>query len=236
MAHGDLEISGDGKAGEDGRDGYGYNGHAPQFGVNGKHQFFRADLGMNGEHAKAATNGGNGQTVHVSLSRSGEEVAGHPTGYLVVTVDKHNHQCVIPQPHSKEKEAFIHLGAGGSVLLSACGGHGGNGGSGGNGQGGGHGRNGQDANRQMSGTNGEGGGNGGNPGDGTSGANGGKAGDIKLFIKEEDMDLMVAIKTPLVLGGKGGNAGKNGLAGRGGNGGRGGSSFTWYGFRVCKLT
>ena len=35
MANGDLEISGDGARGVDGRDGYGYVGHAAQFGVNG---------------------------------------------------------------------------------------------------------------------------------------------------------------------------------------------------------
>lgn len=40
MASGDLEIRGDGEKGEDGRDGYGYNGNAQQFGVNGKFSYY----------------------------------------------------------------------------------------------------------------------------------------------------------------------------------------------------
>ena len=119
---------------------------------------------MNGEHAGAATEGKPGQTVHVSLSRSPDAFAGHPPGYIVVTIDKHAHQCIVPKPHTREIEECVHdLGHDGAILLSACGGDGGVGGTGGHGQGGGHGRHGTDANLQMSGTNGEGGGNGGFP-------------------------------------------------------------------------
>jgi hypothetical protein len=101
-------------------------------------------IGMNGEHAGTGTEGKPGQTVHVSLSRSPDAFAGHPPGYIVVTIDKHAHQCIVPKPHTKEIEECVHdLGHDGAILLSACGGDGGLGGSGGHGQGGGHGRHGK---------------------------------------------------------------------------------------------
>jgi hypothetical protein len=37
MAIGDLKISGDGKRGEDGKDGQGFDGHAREAGVSGTH-------------------------------------------------------------------------------------------------------------------------------------------------------------------------------------------------------
>jgi hypothetical protein len=68
----------------------------------------------------------------------------------------------------------------------------------------------------MSGTNGGPGGSGGAAGDGTSGANGGKAAEIRIFIKEEDMDLLLALNPPKVDGGRAGKAGVNGIPGPGG--------------------
>jgi hypothetical protein len=46
-------------------------------------------------------------------------------------------------------------------------------------------------------------------------------------IKDEDTDLLVAMRPPLVLGGRGGTAGKNGNPGKGGTGGDGGAPYTW---------
>jgi len=116
---------------------------------------------MNGEPASAPSPGEAADTVHVMLNRAAKDGAGHPPGYIMVTVDKHPHQCVIPHAHSKRNEEFVHdLGNDGNIIISACGGDGGRGAKGGNGQGGGHGRSGTMANRQMGGTNGEHGGNG----------------------------------------------------------------------------
>jgi hypothetical protein len=180
--------------------------------------------GLNGEEGTEPTNGKDAQTVHVSLKRSS---SGSSASLIVVTVDKHEGLCTEQQPHSELKEEYFHdLGIEGHITLSACGGAGGRGGSGGGGQGGGHGRNGQNATVDMSGTNGGPGGSGGTAGDGTSGANGGKAGEIRIFIKEEDMDLLLAMNSPGVEGGRGGKAGVNGVPGPGGFGGRGGASYT----------
>jgi hypothetical protein len=177
----------------------------------------------------ASTNGDNAQTVHVSLSRATDTSVGYPSSCIVATVDIHKHQCIVPKPHTRDMEEMVHdIGTDGHIVLSACGGDGGAGGAGGNGQGGGHGRRGLNATRAMYGTNGEGGGNGGNAGDGSSGSNGGQGGDIKILIKEEDLDILIAMKPPRVSGGRGGKAGRNGLAGLAGAGGSGGSSYTWY--------
>lgn len=69
---------------------------------------------------------------------------------------------------------------------------------------------------------------GGNAGNGSSGAHGGPAGAAKVFVKEEDMDILIALQQPRVVGGRGGKAGKNGLPGSGGSGGAGGASHSWY--------
>jgi hypothetical protein len=50
---------------------------------------------------------------------------------------------------------------------------------------------------------------------------------MKIVIKEEDVDLLVAMPTPNQAGGKLGPAGRNGLPGAGGIGGKGGNSYTW---------
>jgi len=227
MPIGDLKISGDGRRGEDGKDGEGYEGHAREFGVIGIGIFFSSCLivGLNGETATAPTNGGNAQTVHVLLERITDTKPDSHT--LAVTVHKHYDPCTEPRSHSEVKDELRHeLGTQGTILLSSCGGAGGRGGVGGNGQGGGHGRNGMNATAEMGGTNGGPGGNGGDAGDGTSGAHGGKAGNIKLLIKEEDLDLLVAMDPPQVKGGKGGKAGTNGVPGTGGQGGRGGAAWS----------
>jgi len=74
---------------------------------------------------------------------------------------------------------------------------------------------------------------GGNAGDGSSGAHGGRGGEVKLYIKEDDMDLLLALKQPIVQGGKGGAAGTHGTPGLGGQGGIGGGAFSWY-HKFCR--
>lgn len=226
MALGDLKISGDGNRGDDGKDGTGFEGHARAFGVNGMARLASSlIIGKHGEHATSPTDGGEAQTVHVFLKRASNASASK----LIVTVDRHDDQCSEQLPHSNLKEEFSHeLGNSGTILISAYGGAGGRGGCGGSGQGGGHGKNGENATLEMSGSDGGPAGKGGNAGDGTSGANGGKAGEIKLFIKEEDMDLLAVMEPLGVEGGKGGKAGTCGNPGPGGNGGRAGASYTWY--------
>ena len=84
------------------------------------------------------------------------------------------------------------------------------------------------ATRYRRGTDGQAGGNGGDAGHRISGAKGGKAGEITVFIREKDLDLLLAMPPPRVQGGLGGNPGVNGLPGAGGTGRIGGSSYTWY--------
>lgn len=185
---------------------------------------------MNGENGTAPTIGRNAQTVHVALKRGDGSIPKQSLN-LSLTVDKHTEPCTQTVDHTELAEKFVHdLGKEGTLSLSACGGPGGLGGSGGNGQGGGHGIDGRNATKDMSGTNGGPGGAGGSAGDGTSGANGGKAGQLKLVVKEQDLDLLLAMNPPNVKGGKGGKAGLNGSPGSGGFGGRGGTSYTSY---VC---
>jgi hypothetical protein len=181
-------------------------------------------VGKNGERGTEPTDGEDAQTVHVVVKRAPNASAGQ----LIVTVDRHDGQCSEQQPHSNLKEEFSHdLGSSGTILISARGGAGGRGGCGGRGQGGGHGKNGENATSEVSGSDGGPGGKGGNAGDGTSGAKGGRAGEIKLFIKEEDMDLLSVMDPLGIQGGKGGTAGTCGAPGPGGNGGRAGASYTW---------
>jgi hypothetical protein len=181
-------------------------------------------LGLNGENGTTPTDGGNAQIVHVSLKRV---QPGASAPQLVVKVDRHDDQCEESLPHSELQEEFTHdLGNEGTVTISASGGGGGRGGSGGTGQGGGNGRDGENATVDRSGTDGGPGGSGGIAGDGTSGANGGNAGEIKLYIEEEDMDLLLTVDSLGVQGGRGGKAGLNGAPGAGGLGGRGGASYT----------
>jgi len=224
MALGDLTISGDGRRGDDGTDGKGFDGHARDPGVVGTEAPIRVlILGLNGEDGTVATDGKHAQTVHVVLKRA----TAAPGIHLVVTVDKHYDECAEIFPHTDLQEEFGHeLGIGGVVTISACGGPGGQGGSGGSGQGGGHGRDGKNANKDMGGTDGGPGGAGGNAGAGTSGGKGGNAGHIKLVVTEGDLDLLVAVNPPRVQGGRGGKAGLNGAPGQGGHGGRGGAAFT----------
>jgi len=227
MALGDVKISGDGKRGEDGKDGTGYKNQTREFGVHGMTCLASTliIIGKHGEHATSPMDGGDAQTVHVFLKRAPDASATK----LIVTVDRHDEQCSERLPHSDLKEEFSHeLGSSGTILISAYGGAGGRGGCGGSGQGGGHGKNGENATLEVSGSDGGPGGKGGNAGDGTSGANGGRAGEIKLFVKEEDMDLLAAMEPLGVQGGKGGKAGTCGAPGPGGNGGRAGASYTWY--------
>ena len=183
---------------------------------------------MHGENGTAATNGKNAQTVHVALKRGDNDTS--TSLNLIVTTEKHPDPCLENLFHNPDyKEEFVHdIGKEGIITITACGGQGGRGGSGGNGQGGGNGVNGQPATQDKSGTNGGPGGAGGIAGDGTSGAAGGKAGQIKVVLKEEDLDLLLAVKEIDVKGGQGGKAGMNGKPGPGGQGGRGGTSYTSY--------
>jgi hypothetical protein len=185
---------------------------------------------LHGENGTVPTNGKNAQTVHVALKRGNNDPLAPTSLNLIMTTEKHPDSCLEKTFHNPDyKEEFIHdIGKEGTITISACGGQGGRGGSGGNGQGGGHGMDGRNATKEMSGTNGGPGGAGGTAGDGTSGATGGKAGQIKVIVKEEDLDLLLAVKEINVKGGKGGKAGLNGTPGPGGFGGRGGTSYTSY--------
>ena len=167
--------------------------------------------------------------MHVSLQRAHGSHSEASGVVLSVAVDKHDldSPCSVILPHSEIQETYRHdLAPDASITITSCGGAGGRGGWGGNGHGGGHGTDGLNATDKVSGTNGGPGGDGGNAGDGTSGANGGSGGIIKLVVKEEDLDLLVAMEHPHVQGGQGGKAGANGNPGHGGNGGRGGSAYT----------
>ena len=167
--------------------------------------------------------------MHVSLQRAREPHFESSGIVLSVAVDKHDLElpCSLILPHSEIQDTFPHeLPPDANITITSCGGAGGRGGWGGNGQGGSHGTDGLNATDKVSGTNGGPGGDGGNAGDGTSGANGGSGGIIKLVVKEQDLDLLVAMERPRVDGGQGGKAGVNGNPGHGGNGGRGGSAYT----------
>src|SRR5271169_749478 len=135
MAIGDLTISGDGKRGEPGQDGKGYQGHARESGVLGTTPIVtRLISGLNGDDGTTPTEGSDGQIVHVSLGRAGPTSA---ATRLFVVVDKHEDFCPERFAHSDLKEEFHHdLGAQGRITISASGGVGGRGGSGGSGQGG----------------------------------------------------------------------------------------------------
>jgi hypothetical protein len=68
------------------------------------------------------------------------------------------------------------------------------------------------------------GGNGGRGGNGGNGGNAGQSGNIEIFVKEEDIDLLVALKQTEVGEAKGGKCGSHGVGGLGGKGGKGGKS------------
>lgn len=151
-----------------------------------------------------------------------------------MNVDKHSEPCNEILPHSQTTEQFIHhLTSHGRIIVSACGGAGGKGARGGNGQRGGNGSDGTDATRGSHGTDGEDGAVGGDAGVGSSGGNGGRGGNITIFIKEEDMDLLITVPSPHVAGGQGGTAGQNGAPGQGGYAGRGGAIYVWYQSYFC---
>lgn len=78
----------------------------------------RLTAALNGEDGTAPTDGENAQTVHVSLKRAKDAHLGSPpAAHLMVTVDRHDDQCVDLQPHSDLKEEFIHdLGSEGNIL------------------------------------------------------------------------------------------------------------------------
>lgn len=69
---------------------------------------------------------------------------------------------------------------------------------------------------------------GGNAGDGSCGGHVGRGGEVKVVVREEDMDILAAIGLPCVQGGRGGKSGTHGKPGLGGKGGAGGDSFSWY--------
>jgi hypothetical protein len=192
---------------------------------------FNLTLGLHGENGTDPTHGQDAQIVHVSLQRAKESQSETSGVVLSVAVDRHDldsdSPCSPILPHSELQEMYKHdFPPDARITITACGGEGGRGGCGGCGQGGGHGTDGLNATDSVSGTNGGPGGNGGNAGDGTSGGNGGSGGIIKLAIKEEDLDLLAALESPLIQGGQRGKAGDNGNPGLGGNGGRGGSAYT----------
>jgi hypothetical protein len=175
-------------------------------------------LGMNGEDATEATSGKDAPMVHIDLSRPRNHTTSSAVCVKIQNTPKHPHETDTKYFHDLHKNGMIHV--------SACGGRGGNGGSGGDGQNGQRGRKGRDASSVCSGSNGGNGGNGGSGGNGTSGGNGGRGGNIKISVKEEDCDLLLALSQPIVSGGRGGTAGRNGRGGSGGFGGAGGDSYS----------
>jgi hypothetical protein len=70
------------------------------------------------------------------------------------------------------------------------------------------------------------GGNGGKGGNGGSGGNAGLSGNIDIYVKEADIDLLVAIESTNVDEARGGRGGAFGVGGTGGGGGRGGKTAT----------
>eukprot|EP01031_Cornospumella_fuschlensis_P034705 gene34705-42026_t len=98
-----------------------------------------------------------------------------------------------------------------SVLLSARGGDGGDGGRGGRGGNGTNGLNGQDASPDRAGTSGSNGGNGGTGGNGGRGGNAGLSGNIEIYVKEADIDLLACLDKTDVSEAKGGKGGTYGV-------------------------
>jgi len=182
-------------------------------------------IGRDAENGTSPTEGSNGQFVHVCLRRAPGQDSN--STHLLVIADKHENTCSEKLPHTLSKEEYHHdLGNQGRIHITTCGGAGGRGGNGGNGEGGGPGTAGMNATADSNGTDGGPGGNGGAAGSGTSGAKGGNAGALKLIIKEEDLDLLVAVDCLLAKGGRGGQAGVNGNPGLGGIVGPGGTAYT----------
>ncbi|PRP84586.1 hypothetical protein PROFUN_09259 [Planoprotostelium fungivorum] len=131
-----------------------------------------------------------------------------------------------------------------SIQLSARGGDGGTGGKGGKGGRGGPGFPGVDATSTSSGTDGGIGGRGGKGGTGGSGGQSGDGADIRVNVREEDLDLLMCLEQepPRTTAGTGGSGGVGGEGGRGGPGvdlqpatfdsdphagGPGGASYSW---------
>ena len=189
-------------------------------------------VGRHGGNAGHPTPGEDAFTLHVKFSRIREKenvpADFDPAGDIVISVDKHRQSCQRDSPTSQETNNFFHsLGRTGNVIISARRGDGGKGGDGGDGRRGTRGQAGKNATRWSSGSNGGPGGDGGDAGDGTSGSDAGNGGDVSILVPEEDMDLLLALKQPLVEGGRGGLPGKNGNPGSGGPGGAGGKSYKW---------
>ena len=109
------------------------------------------------------------------------------------------------------------------VVLSAKGGDGGNGGTGGKGGPGGVGKDGLPAQPNVRGTNGTNGAFGGIGGNGGNGGNAGRNGDVRIYFKQDDLDLLstiVKIENNIsAIPGKGGRPGYGGPGGPGGKGG-----------------
>ena len=70
------------------------------------------------------------------------------------------------------------------------------------------------------------GGNGAKGGIGGNGGNAGLSGNIEVYVKEDDVDLLVAIEKADVSEARGGRGGAFGVGGAGGSGGAGGKSAT----------
>lgn len=143
-----------------------------------------------------------------------------------------NDQNVIEISHASEFGTFhstLPLGSTEStVFVEAAGGAGGAGGRGGDGHAGRNGSNGLHATRKRVGGTGQDGGDGGDSGCGGHGGNGGCGASITLRVSENDMDLLMLLKSiPNVGKGLGGLAGLGGMPGRGGRGGKRGRSYSW---------
>lgn len=186
---------------------HGAHGHAGQNGANGS---YGGGSGGNGLRGGDGQSGTDAQSIKMSLMSV-------PHQNFFLTTEDHRNEAIIAPLFEQ------HV----SISVLANGSDGGKGGNGGKGGDGGDGRPGIDATRSSAGTSGTNGGNGGNGGDSGSGGHAGQSGNIDIYVREHDMDLLSVIELVQCHKGTGGTAGNYGLLGSGGKGGRGGSSCTY---------
>lgn len=177
--------------------------------------------GNYGGHATSATEGGNGPRFinfpkHVKFR---SYIHPHQSG-------RDNNQFDIPQLYYASCSEFSsRLGKEKNYSNFCLKGDGARGRKRGDGERGGHRSDGANAGGGNSGPDGWDGRNGGDPGGGTSSVNGVDGGTVKVVVKEDDCDLLLALPRPIVSGGTGGLAGKHGHEGARGIGGGGGDSW-----------
>jgi hypothetical protein len=186
--------------------------------------------GQRGPDGKAGEDGENGNFGGGAGTDGQSALDGQPgsaAGSIVVSlVSVPNQNIFLVTPKSTNPQMLPLFDSSVSIALSARGGDGGGGGKGGKGGDGAAGIHGTDATPDRAGTSGTNGGNGGKGGNGGSGGNAGLSGNIEIYVKEGDIDLLVAIENTNVEEARGGRAGAFGVGGTGGAGGRGGKTAT----------